>query len=79
MATTTTTEIAPAPAAPVTGKRKRNNVSYAVDEYFDDLELEEDVSAEAEDEDDGVQSEDDDTFGSAKVSDDQLLHCNIHY
>ncbi|KAK4503210.1 hypothetical protein PRZ48_006638 [Zasmidium cellare] len=64
MATITATETAP---APITGKRKRNQVSYVADEYFDDLNLDEDVEAEEEDDDEEVaaQSEDDDSYGTA--------------
>lgn len=65
MATTTVTEAAP---APITSKRKRNQVSYIVDSYFDDLDLDdEDVELEEEDEDDTAQSEDDDTYDTVKV------------
>ncbi|KAF2165367.1 hypothetical protein M409DRAFT_55779 [Zasmidium cellare ATCC 36951] len=64
MATTTITETT---RASITGKRKRNQVSYVVDSYFDDMDLDdEDAEVEEEDEDDAAQSEDDDTYGTAK-------------
>ena len=70
---TSTTETTP---APVTGKRKRNQVSYVADDYFDELDLDEEEGVNDEEGDDAVFSEDDDSFGPAKVRNFLDLRCN---
>ncbi|EME44988.1 hypothetical protein DOTSEDRAFT_79145 [Dothistroma septosporum NZE10] len=56
-------------AASMTGKRKRNQVSYAIDEYFDNIEMDAAIPVAADSDD--VQSDadndgDDTTFGARK-------------
>lgn len=49
----------------ITGKRKRNQVSYVADDYFDTLDLE--GVEGVEDEDVSMLSDDEDSFGPRKV------------